>query len=310
MLKNSRLMTALRRWFDNAASDPAATGEASIIDWPRVIPFIGLHLGCLAVLWVGWSAAAVTVAVLLYLGRMFFVTAFYHRYFSHRAFRTSRACQFLFAILGNTAMQRGPLWWAAHHRLHHRHADSEDDVHSPRHHGFFQSHLGWFLCQGNFETRLDNVPDLARYPELRFLDRFDSLVPILFAITLYATGEMLAFWAPRLDTNGPQIFVWGFCISTIVLFHATFTVNSLAHRVGSRRYNTRDDSRNNLWLALLTLGEGWHNNHHHFPGSARQGFYWWEIDITYYLLCLLQSLGLVHGLRPVPNGRRDIVTGN
>lgn len=309
MLKNSRFITALHRWFDNAAGDNPED-DPSAIDWPRVIPFFGLHLGCLAVIWVGWSMLAITLAIILYLGRMFFITAFYHRYFSHRAFRTSRACQLLFAVLGNTAMQRGPLWWAAHHRDHHRHADSPADVHSPRHHGFFQSHLGWFLVRGNFATRLESVPDLARFPELRFLDRFDSLVPILLGIGLYAGGEMLAARAPYLNTSGPQLFVWGFCISTIVLFHATFTVNSVAHRVGSRRYDTHDDSRNNFWLALLTLGEGWHNNHHHFPGSARQGFFWWEIDITYYVLCLLQSLGLVYGLRPVPEYRRNAVAGN
>lgn len=304
MIYIRRVLTALQRWFDNAAEeDNFADGAAAVpesIDWPRVIPFIGLHLGCLAVVWVGWSAFAVMVALLLYLLRMFFITGFYHRYFSHRAYRTSRPMQFLFALLGNTAMQRGPLWWAAHHRLHHRHADSPEDVHSPRQYGFLQSHLGWFLTRSNFKTRLETVPDLARYRELRLLDRFDSLVPIGFGIGLYSIGEVLAAHAPELGTNGPQLFIWGFCISTVFLFNATFTVNSLAHYVGSRRYDTHDDSRNNFWLALITLGEGWHNNHHHFPGSARQGFFWWEIDMTYYALYLLQSLGLIYGLRPVP----------
>jgi len=307
MAHYSRLAVAVWRWFDNAAPDETQNDDRPAIDWPRVVPFIALHLACLGILWVGWSPVAVVAAAALYFARMFFITAFYHRYFSHRAFRTRRFWQFWFAVLGNTAVQRGPLWWAAHHRLHHKHSDTLADAHSPRQHGFFHSHLGWFLTRGNFATRLEAVPDLARYPELRFLDRFDSLVPILLGLALYLTGEWLAAYRPGLGTDGPQLFIWGFCLSTVVLFHATFTVNSLAHRFGSRRYKTGDDSRNNFWLALLTLGEGWHNNHHHYPGSARQGFYWWEIDITYYTLCLMQALGLVHGLRPVPEFRRNTI---
>ena len=124
--------------------------------------------------------------------------------------------------------------------------------------------------------------------------------PVALAVALYAAGEALAHWAPSLHTNGPQLLVWGFFVSTVVLFHATVTINSLAHRWGRRRFQTRDDSRNNLWLALLTFGEGWHNNHHHFPGSARQGFRWWEIDITWYGLRALQALRIVHDLKPVP----------
>jgi stearoyl-CoA desaturase (delta-9 desaturase) len=160
--------------------------------------------------------------------------------------------------------------------------------------------MGWFLARENFATRLQLVPDLARYPELRWLDRFDAAVPALLAVALYALGAWLERAAPALGTSGAQLLVWGFCVSTVALYHATFTINSLAHRFGSRRYATRDDSRNNPWLALLTFGEGWHNNHHHFPGAARQGFYWWEVDLSYYGLRLLAALGLVRDLRPVP----------
>ena len=231
---------------------------------------------------------------------MFAVTAFYHRYFSHRAFRASRAMQFIFALLGASAVQRGPLWWAAQHRHHHAHSDDPYDAHSPAQQGFWWSHMGWFLAREHFATRLELVPDLARYPELRFLDRYDSLMPIALALLLFAAGETLARFLPGLGTDGWQLLVWGFVISTVVLYHATFTVNSLAHRVGRRRYATRDDSRNNLWLALITFGEGWHNNHHHFPGAARQGFFWWEIDFTYYGLRLLAAIGLIHELRTVP----------
>ena len=231
---------------------------------------------------------------------MFAITAFYHRYFSHRTFRASRPVQFLFALIGASSAQRGPLWWAAHHRNHHRHADTHGDPHSPTHRGFVRSHVGWFLTPRNFRTDLARVPDFAHYPELRWLDRYDIVVPAALAIGLFALGVILERIAPALGTNGAQMLVWGFVVSTVVLFHATFTINSLAHRFGSRRYATRDDSRNNALLALITFGEGWHNNHHFFPGTVRQGFRWWEIDLTWYLLNLLAAFGLVRDMKPVP----------
>jgi stearoyl-CoA desaturase (delta-9 desaturase) len=293
----------LAAWFDSAAALEHGAGRD--IDWLRIMPFIGLHLLCFGVIWSGWSPVAVAVAVALYALRLLAITGFYHRYFSHRAFRTSRAVQFLFAVLGASAVQRGPLWWAAQHRHHHAHADGPLDPHSARRHGFLWSHLGWFLTRENFRTRLERVPDLARYPELRFLDRYDALVPLLLAALLFVAGEWLAWAAPGLGTDGWQLVVWGFAISTVALYHVTFTINSLAHRFGWRRYATRDDSRNNFWLALLTFGEGWHNNHHHYPASARQGFRWWEIDIAYYFLRLLALTGLIWDLRPVPARIRD-----
>ncbi|MFZ4701476.1 MAG: acyl-CoA desaturase, partial [Candidatus Methylumidiphilus sp.] len=241
----------------------------------------------------------------LYIVRMFAITGFYHRYFSHRTFQTSRPAQFIFAVIGAAAVQRGPIWWSAHHRHHHATADEEDDVHSPVRHGFLWSHMGWFLSQANFATRTSLAKDWMKFPELCFLDRFDIVVPTLMALALYGLGYTLEHLAPSLGTNGSQLLVWGFVISTVVLFHATFTINSLCHVWGNRRYNTRDDSRNNLWLALLTFGEGWHNNHHHYPRSARQGFFWWEIDLTYYLLKLLSWLGIIWELKPIPEGIRS-----
>ena len=296
-LKRRGFFASVARWFDAYADDGA---PARRFDWARLLPFIGLHLGCLGVLWVGVSATAVLVAAVLYALRMFAITGFYHRYFSHNAFRTSRAAQLVFAVLGAAAVQRGPLWWASHHRHHHANSDRAADAHSPLQHGFLWSHMGWFLARENFATRTALVADLARYPELRFLDRYDALVPLLLALSLYAAGEWCAVYVPALATSGAQLVVWGFCISTVVLYQATFTINSLAHRFGWRRYATRDGSRNNLWLALLTFGEGWHNNHHHFPGAARQGFYWWEIDLTYCGLRLLEALGIIRDLRVVP----------
>ena len=290
---------SLRRWVDS--SDTTGTeGSGERTAWLRVVPFLALHLGCVAAFRVGISATAVLVAVTLYIIRMFAVTAFYHRYFAHRTFRTSRALQLVFALIGATSVQRGPLWWASHHRRHHLHADTELDPHSPRPRGFLWSHMGWFLTPEGFRTEWHRIPDLARYPELRWVDRFDIVAPLALAVSLYALGTLLQSSHPGLGTSGAQLLVWGFCISTVALFHATVTINSLAHRFGKRRFETRDDSRNNLWLALITFGEGWHNNHHFYPGSARQGFRWWEIDVTYYALRLMALLGLVRGLKPVP----------
>ena len=293
-----RALQAVRAWID-ADAGPVAAGDDERIDWLRAIPFIGMHLACLGVFVVGVSATALWVAAALYALRMFAITGFYHRYFSHRTFRASRPVQFAFAVLGAASVQRGPLWWAAHHRHHHVHADTDMDRHTPRK-GFWRSHVGWFLTRGGFRTDPSRIRDLLKFPELRWLDRWDIAVPVALAVALYATGEGLAHWAPSLHTNGPQLLVWGFFVSTVVLFHATVTINSLAHRYGRRRFDTRDDSRNNAWLALLTFGEGWHNNHHFYPGSARQGFRWYELDLTWYGLRLMQALGLVWDLRPVP----------
>lgn len=298
-------MRAIRNWLDNGNAGHAVDATDTRIDWLRILPFIGLHLGCFTVIWVGVSFTAVMVAAALYFLRMFAITAFYHRYFSHKAFRTSRFMQFVFALLGASATQRGPLWWAAHHRQHHRHADKSTDPHSPSK-GLLWSHMGWFLSRGHFHADYGLIPDFQRYPELRFLDRFDILVPLALALGLFGLGELLSAQAPALNTSGWQLVVWGYFISTVLLTHATLSINSIAHRFGSRRYNTDDQSRNNVLLALVTLGEGWHNNHHYHASSVRQGFYWWEVDISYYLLRLMEKMGLVWDLRTVPKHKRDL----
>ena len=300
-----RLWRGFVRWFDTAAVDTDDLKEADRVDWVRVIPFLGLHLACIAVFWVGFSWFALWVALAMYCVRMFAITAFYHRYFSHKAFKTSRPVQFLFALLGAASVQRGPLWWAAHHRNHHRHADTERDLHSPVTRSLFWSHMGWFMSPRGFVTEHGKVPDLMKYPELRWLDRFDLLIPVALAAALTELGHLLHLYAPNLHTSGPQLLVWGFFISTIVLFHCTVTINSLAHRWGTRRFATSDNSRNNWFLAIITFGEGWHNNHHHFPGSARQGFHWWEYDVTYYGLRAMAAIGLVWDLKPVPLALRN-----
>jgi stearoyl-CoA desaturase (delta-9 desaturase) len=300
------LLGALTAWIDSDPGAPASPDEANRVEWLRIVPFVLMHLACLAMFWVGVSGAAVLAMLVMYLVRMFAITGFYHRYFSHRSFKTSRAGQFLFGVLGASAVQRGPLWWAAHHRHHHAHSDQAPDVHSPSQHGFLFSHMGWFLTRKHFAPDTRRIRDLMRYPELRLLDRFDVLVPIVVACAVFYLGSVLEHSAPGLGTNRWQMLVWGFFVSTVLCYHATYTINSLCHRWGRKRYQTGDESRNNALLAVLTLGEGWHNNHHHYPLSARQGFYWWEIDLTYYVLRGLALLGIVWDLKPVPRAVREM----
>jgi len=298
-----RALTAVVQWFDaDYAPDggSAMRNEPDRVDLVRCIPFIILHLGCLGVIWVGASPFAVWSAVALYFIRMFAVTGIYHRYFSHKTYSTSRVGQFFLALWGGTTVQRGPLWWAYHHRHHHQHSDEEEDAHSPHVHGFWWSHIGWITSRRNFPTDYTKVKDLVKYPELVFLNRFDIVVPILFATGMFFLGHALAHFAPQLGTNGLQMLFWGFFISTTALFHGTSCINSMAHLMGRRRFNTSDDSRNSFILAIITLGEGWHNNHHRYMSATRNGFYWWEIDPTYYGLKILSWTGLIWGLKAVP----------
>ena len=241
------------------------------------------HLSCLLVFVVPFSWAVVELACFGYVLRMWAITAGYHRYFAHRSYRTHRVFRFVLAWLGASAMQNGPLWWASVHRRHHKHSDGPLDPHSPTR-GFWDSHFGWLLSGRYNGLDLSNVRDLSSQPALRFVERWSWVPVITHALVCFA----LAGWAG---------VVWGFAVSTVALLHATALVNSLAHTWGGRRYETGDLSRNNALLAVLTLGEGWHNNHHHIQSSARQGFFWWEVDVTYYVLKLLALVGVVHGLR-------------
>jgi stearoyl-CoA desaturase (delta-9 desaturase) len=271
---------------DISLQDPRAEGW-----WRRQTAlstsiYWGLHAACLLALWTGVTAFDLALCLGLFWIRLFGITGGYHRYFSHKSYKTSRAVQFVLAVLGVAAVQKGPLWWAGGHRRHHRYSDQEGDLHSPRK-GFWHAHQGWIFTGEWDATEIDRIRDFARYPELVWLNRWHVVVPLLLVAACFAL-------------DGLRGFVWGFCISTVLLWHATYSINSLAHVWGSRRYETSDDSRNNLFLALLTLGEGWHNNHHHYMASARQGFFWWEIDITYYVLRGLAAVGVVWDLREPP----------
>ena len=251
-------------------------------------PFVAIHfIAIIGAFFVPLTWMAIGLCVITYLARMFFVTAFFHRYFSHRSYKTSRLFQFLMATLGCTCMQKGPLWWAANHRRHHKYSDTEDDPHSPIRHGVFWSHMGWVLANNSAETDREIIKDFAKYPELRVLEKVHWLPGLGLAFLCYST----------LGWSG---LIWGFFVSTVLVYHASFCVNSVCHIFGVQRYKTGDASRNNALVAILTLGEGWHNNHHHYQSSANQGFKWWEIDISYYGLCCLRLLFLVWDLRRPP----------
>jgi stearoyl-CoA desaturase (delta-9 desaturase) len=255
------------------------------IDWPTTIPFIVVHLAAVAgVAKLGWSLHGFALAVAIYYVRMFGVTAGYHRYFSHRSFKTSRPLQFALAVLSMSSSQKGVLWWAAHHRTQHKHSDQPGDVHSVLWDGFLWGHLGWLFARKNEPTDEARVRDLSRFPELVWLNRWWWLPPAALGAGLFLVG-------------GWFTFVWGFLASTVFLWHGTFSINSLTHMFGRRRYVTRDNSRNSAILAVVTLGEGRHNNHHYYAASTRQGFFWWEFDPTYYVLWLLELAGIVHDLR-------------
>ena len=254
------------------------------IQWSKSLPFLGVHLACLAAFWTGVSWKAVALCFSMYVIRMFGITGAYHRYFSHRTYKTRRWFQFVLAWIGCSAMQKGPLWWAAHHRHHHQHSDQPDDVHSPQQRGFWWAHMGWVLSDRYNPTDFNAVKDLAKYPELRWLNHWSAVPGIVVA-----AGCLLAM--------GARGLVWGFFVSSVMVYHATFTINSLCHVFGRVRYKTPDTSRNSMILALITLGEGWHNNHHYYATSERTGFYWWEIDLSYYVLCVFRFFGLVWDLK-------------
>jgi stearoyl-CoA desaturase (delta-9 desaturase) len=264
-----------------------AADDHDDIMYPSALPFILLHVSSLAAFWTGITWQAVVICVTLYWLRMFAITAGYHRYFSHRAYSTSRVFQFILAFLAQSTAQKSVLWWAAKHRHHHLHSDTPDDVHSPRHKGFFYSHVGWIFYRQHDLTDLVKVADFSSFPELRWLHRFEQLPAVILALICFA----IAGWSG---------LVVGFVWSTVLLFHATFCINSLAHVHGRTRYVTGDDSRNNWWLAFFTMGEGWHNNHHAYQSSVRQGFKWWEIDPTFYILKTLSLVGIVWDLKLPP----------
>ena len=266
------------------------------------IAFIIIHLLPLGALWTGATFFDWMVCIFLYVFRMFWVTGGYHRYFAHKSYKTSRWFQFVIAFMAQTTAQKGALWWAAHHRHHHRNSDTPSDPHSMKIYGFWYSHVGWIVGPDFKETDYKVIGDYAKYPELVWLNKHYLVSPTILAIVVMALGgwvnggSVLAMFT----TAGFSSLFIGFFLSTVILYHATFSINSIMHKVGTQRYESNDESRNSLWLALITLGEGWHNNHHYYETASRQGFFWWEIDITYYILRGLAAVGLIWDLKEVP----------
>ncbi|MGB5704158.1 MAG: acyl-CoA desaturase [Polyangiales bacterium] len=266
--------------------EPSPEGPTRSRRWLKAMPFILSHLAVLGAIWTGVTWQAALLCAVLFLVRMWGVTAGYHRYFSHRTYKTSRAFQFFLAFLAQSSSQKGVLWWAGHHRVHHKLSDQPGDVHSPVQTSFYHAHVGWIFADTE-ETRWDKIRDFAKYPELRWLNEYWAVPPTVLAIACV----LIAGWS--------GLFI-GFFLSTVLLWHTTFLINSVTHVWGKQRFDTDDESRNNLLTALLTLGEGWHNNHHHYQSSCRNGFYWWEIDVTFYVLKTLSWVGLVWDIRDVP----------
>lgn len=267
----------------------------------RAGAFLMIHLAAVTgVFLVGFSWTALAVCVLLYVVRMFAITGGYHRYFSHRSYQTSRVFQFILGVLGASAAQKGPIWWASHHRHHHQYSDTPDDIHSPGVQGIWHAHVGWILSPMYTESRPELVRDLLKFPEIVWLEKYNLVPPVILAVLVFGFGVLCSTYFPSLGTNGTQMLVWGFFLSTTLLYHGTFLVNSAAHLIGNKRFKTDDDSRNSLLIALFTLGEGWHNNHHRYPGAERQGMYWYELDISHYILRTLSFFGIVWDLRVHP----------
>ena len=255
------------------------------------------HLACLLAFYTGFSWTAFTIFILSYSMKALGITTGFHRYFSHRSFKTNRVFQFILGLLGTTAVQGGVLWWSSHHRSHHRHSDKEKDIHSPVTHSFFHSHLGWMWSKECFQKAEIPCKDFAKFPEIKFLNKFYGPLIILQALGFYSLGEALNLFYPQLGTSGFQILIWGFFIATVWTWHVTFSINSICHRFGTKRYDSNDESRNNWLFGILAFGEGWHNNHHKYGWSARNGMKWWQIDVTYYILVTLSFLGVVSDLK-------------
>jgi stearoyl-CoA desaturase (delta-9 desaturase) len=274
-----------------AAVEPMSRARG--YDWVGALPFIVVHiLAVVGPIFTPIRTIDVVVGIALYWIRMFFVTGAYHRYFSHRTYKTSRWFQFVLALGAMSSSQKGVLWWAAHHRTHHKFSDTEKDVHSPIRKGLMYAQCGW-LFDGTDKTDYSKVKDLAKYPELVFLNRYWYIPPALLGFGIWLALGWSGLWI-------------AFMASTVVLWHGTFTINSLTHVWGRKVYPAGDESRNSAILAFITMGEGWHNNHHYYQASTRQGFHWWQFDFTYYILKVFSWLGLVWDLREPP---AEVVAG-
>lgn len=268
----------------------------------NLIPMLFMHTTAVVlVIKTGFSWVALGVCVFLYFARMFGITGGFHRYFAHRSYKTSRFFQFVLAWLGTSATQLGPLWWAGHHRDHHKFSDTDKDVHSPVKRGFWWAHIGWLWSDKFNETKLENMKDFEKYPEILWINKYYFVPPVVLAVSMYYLGVWLGNVRPEWGTNGLQMLAWGFFLSTVILYHGTFLVNSATHIFGKKVYPTPDESRNSMIIALITMGEGWHNNHHFFPSNESQGLEWWQIDMSHYIIKGLSKVGIVWDIMRIPH---------
>ena len=256
----------------------------------QITVFWAIQAGALLVFAVPFRWAYIALWAASHFIRAIGLTLAFHRYFAHRSFQMNRIARFVWAFIGTAAMQKGPLWWAGHHINHHRYADRDGDPHSPAISGFYYAHIGWFLHDSKYD-RLESgnpvVRDFSKEPEIAWLERFYWAPPLSLAVALFLVG-------------GVPLVLWGFALPTMTLAHATFAINTVNHLWGARRFDTRDDSRNNPVTAFFAAGEGWHNNHHRYQRAARNGFYWWEFDVTWYVIRTMAAVGLAWNVQPVP----------
>lgn len=260
----------------------------------RIILF---HLSVVLVFISGYSFTALITFLILYLARLFVITGFYHRYYSHQSYQTSRWLQFILTLIGTSAGQQGPLSWATSHITHHQHADTRGDPHSPVLTSGLYAHIGWLMQKDALPTNDKLVKPFLKFPEIVFLDRYHYLGTTGLIISLALLGTFLSTHHPELGTSALQLVSWGFILSTLLILHGACLVNSVAHLYGYRRFRTTDNSHNVWWLFPLTLGDNWHNNHHHTPRSASFSYAWWEVDIIYLCILLLEKSGLVWNVK-------------
>jgi stearoyl-CoA desaturase (Delta-9 desaturase) len=256
----------------------------------QIVIFWTVQVSALLIFAVPFRWAFVAVWAASHFLRAIGLTLAFHRYFAHRAFKMNRVARFVWTWIGTSAMQKGPMWWAGHHVNHHKYADRDGDPHSPMVSGVYYAHIGWFLNDTRHDKLEPNNPvirDFSRVPEIAFIEKYFFLPPLLLAIAMFAIG-------------GFPLLIWGFCLPTMTLAHATFAINTVNHMFGSRRFETVDESRNNPLTALFAVGEGWHNNHHRYQRAARNGFYWWEFDPTWYVIRAMKAVGLAWDVQAVP----------
>ena len=269
------------------STDPIILPNRQKLNWITTIVLILLHIGAVAALFVfSWRVFAAAV-FLYWMTVALGISMGYHRLHTHRSYQIPRFLEYFFAVCGALTLEGGPIFWVATHRLHHQKSDQPGDPHSPRD-GAWWSHVGWILLgetnHNNTRVLSKYAPDLAKYKFYVWLNNYHWVPLTVLGVLLYAIG-------------GLPLFLWGGCLRVVVGLHSTWLVNSATHMWGRRRFETRDDSRNSWWVALLTFGEGWHNNHHAHPTSARHGLAWYELDHSWILISVLKFFGIAKSVK-------------